>query len=374
MAIKHRFVSARADTQDSSYVRSAEWNNTHLISSFALADGVIAPTPSANQNDYSPTGWNDTEPAQATVMLLNPSASLKLTGLAGGSTGRVAVIQNIATDYLVIVESQSALSTAANRFALRDHLFLMPGDSFAFVYDATNSRWRPLGRNPSLIEQFDCASDFYVAGGSVALTDRGCFPYSYFCSGTAAAISTTPGTQNARGVAALITGSTTTGVAGMGGATNDIVPGQGAALHLARIMPQTALSDGTNRYQIVTGFDTGSGQPTDGVYWQYDDAVSAFWQIVCAKASARTKTATALTVSIAHFDWLGIFVNPGWTRADFFYSSNLSGQWTFAGSQSGANMPVAALPPDLTMQKSLGTTSRTTLVDFLGHRIDAVRI
>lgn len=100
--------------------------------------GVLTVTPSANQNDYNPTGIK-----YANVLRINSSASIKLTGLANGAEGRRVTIVNASTDFLLWLENENTASSAANRFDLPKGFpaFLMPGDAITLLYDGTASRW-----------------------------------------------------------------------------------------------------------------------------------------------------------------------------------------------------------------------------------------
>lgn len=102
--------------------------------------GIISPTAlAADQNNYSPTGN-----AAASIIRQDLSANVTLTGLANGATGFDKTIINVSADKYIILENESASSTAANRFALdRRRVFLFPGESINLTYDATSSRWRP---------------------------------------------------------------------------------------------------------------------------------------------------------------------------------------------------------------------------------------
>ena len=108
---------------------------------FAL-NGVISPTSiGANQNDYNPTGLST-----ANTLRLTSSAAYNITGLAGGTAGRLVTIHNIGSFNLTLT-NESASSTAANRFVLRSasDLILTPNKAMILQYDAITARWRFLG-------------------------------------------------------------------------------------------------------------------------------------------------------------------------------------------------------------------------------------
>lgn len=101
------------------------------------ASGDISPAQiTANQNDYNPTGLST-----ASILRLNSDAARSITGLAGGSDGRIVTLLNIGAQ-LITLEDEDAGSTAANRFALAGDVVLLPDTALTLWYDATSSRWR----------------------------------------------------------------------------------------------------------------------------------------------------------------------------------------------------------------------------------------
>lgn len=73
----------------------------------------------------------------------NPSGAFNLTGINGGSDGRVLFLQNeSAANTLTLVHD--ATSTAANRFLCPGgvNFALGPTEGVFAIYDSTNTRWR----------------------------------------------------------------------------------------------------------------------------------------------------------------------------------------------------------------------------------------
>lgn len=113
--------------------------------------GVAAPaTLTASQNDYNPAGLGT-----AAVLQLSSDAPRSLTGLAGGTSGRVVVIVNVGSQPITL-QDESAASLAANRFSLGAALGLDARQSAVLRYDAAAARWlviaaalgpAPAGRN-----------------------------------------------------------------------------------------------------------------------------------------------------------------------------------------------------------------------------------
>lgn len=99
--------------------------------------GDISPTQiAANTDNYAPTGLST-----AAVLRLSTDASRNLTGITGGTDGRVLLLLNVGSFNLVLVDD--ATSTAANRFQLSGDITLLPSEGIALWYDSTSSRWRP---------------------------------------------------------------------------------------------------------------------------------------------------------------------------------------------------------------------------------------
>lgn len=78
----------------------------------ALPGILTPPTITTTQNNYSPTGL-----ATASVLRLCTDASRDLTGIAGGTSGRLLLLHNVCANPLVL-KDESASSTDVNRFAL----------------------------------------------------------------------------------------------------------------------------------------------------------------------------------------------------------------------------------------------------------------
>ncbi|MBR1193245.1 hypothetical protein [Bradyrhizobium sp. AUGA SZCCT0160] len=109
-----------------------------------VVSGDISPSQiTSDQNNYAPTGFST-----ASVVRVNSDASRTVTGLAGGSDGRLIYWYNTGSQN-IILSSENAASTAANRFGFSGDRTLSGGDGVTLLYDATASRWRLVGSNPS---------------------------------------------------------------------------------------------------------------------------------------------------------------------------------------------------------------------------------
>jgi hypothetical protein len=125
-----------------------------------LVYNVVTASVSVNQNNFSPTGWKDTDPNKAAAIFVSASNSIKITGLAGGTTGRIATIRNSSIDRLIILEDNSVSSTDANRFFISDVAFLLPSSSISLIYDGFTQKWNKIGSSDGIgfngfFDQFD---------------------------------------------------------------------------------------------------------------------------------------------------------------------------------------------------------------------------
>jgi len=107
--------------------------------SVAFSGDISPATITATQDNYNPSGLST-----ATVLRLATDATRTITGLAGGSDGRIIVIHNVGANAIVLGD-EAAGSTAGNRFALSGAVTLLADQSALLQYDSTTSRWRMIG-------------------------------------------------------------------------------------------------------------------------------------------------------------------------------------------------------------------------------------
>lgn len=150
---------------------------------FALTGDISPAQITATQNDYNPTGLST-----ASVLRLNSDASRSITGLAGGSDGRIISIVNVGS-FDITLENNDAGSTDANKFAFDDDLVLAANTGCGLIYDSTSSRWRLFakavaggagGGAPTTSQYVTLATDgsltnerVLTAGDGIDLTDAG---------------------------------------------------------------------------------------------------------------------------------------------------------------------------------------------------------
>lgn len=141
---------------------------TPAVASVALNGFYSAISPSSitsDQNDYNPTGLataNYVKVSATSQTVSNVTLLCGITGLAGGSDGRVICLRNVGTWPIKLYgEDASTASTAANRFRFRSAIvYLDPDQAITLVYDSTNSRWTALD------EPEDTAAACVFGGGT----------------------------------------------------------------------------------------------------------------------------------------------------------------------------------------------------------------
>jgi hypothetical protein len=90
----------------------------------------------ADQNDYA-------LPAGTVYLNVDPTANLKLTGVANGAANRLLAVVNRSPSHTLTLKHQDAGSAAGNRFLLPagSQWVLGPGDGIWLYYSGTDSRW-----------------------------------------------------------------------------------------------------------------------------------------------------------------------------------------------------------------------------------------
>lgn len=354
---------------------------TKWVSIVKAGQDILTATPGSNQNNYD--AGSLAELIMCKGLRLSITASMKLTGLAATYDGHEIVLANSSTDYLLWIEHQNTASTAANRFDLPNGFpfFLLPGDRITLRYSSISSRWQAINASANLSQMgltlfTDCiggtgTANLAHAGGGVTVFVSG--------TGAAAAASTylANTTERPLGIIQLTSGTTTTGRAGIGdNGTDQIIPTLGPALSVARLAVQTTVT-GTETFQVLSGFvdSLAAGATTDGVAWNNRwNGAAAEWSQDRWAATARTGTTTGSPTPDNNYIWLVVFVNPGWTRADFIYSTD-SVSFTLASSPTtgfpSSTQRTSWCPAQII--KSAGTTARLVAVDLAGYRVDYVR-
>lgn len=125
---------------------------------------LTPPQITADQNNYAPTNL-----ANNIILRLDTDATRTLTGLAGGSDGRIIEIVNVGANSLIL-SNQNAASSSTNRFLFGADITLAPEQAILLIFDATTGRWRPLARASVSLAGADVTGTLPVANGGTNLT------------------------------------------------------------------------------------------------------------------------------------------------------------------------------------------------------------
>lgn len=135
----------------------------------SLDVGVISITTSGNSqyslDDLYPTGWDGSYPNRSTQIRITPLNVIKISGLSGGTSGRVATITNTG-NFLIILENNGAQSLSSNQFqfAKNKAWFLVPKASINLIYDSVIQKWRQMSNSNNY--GFDIYDEMYCGSGN----------------------------------------------------------------------------------------------------------------------------------------------------------------------------------------------------------------
>lgn len=95
------------------------------------------------QNPFNlSTSTNNLDPTTSTVMNLNVTADINLTGIANGIAGRPLILANTGTNTITLKNADGG-SIEGNQFVIGADIALAPGDGACLVY--LGNRWRCVG-------------------------------------------------------------------------------------------------------------------------------------------------------------------------------------------------------------------------------------
>jgi len=315
----------------------------------------------ADQNDWSPSGLSD-----ADALFVDADNDYTITGIAAQPDGTRLQIVNVDSFELLTLSSSDSRSSAANRFAfgVLPVLVLEPGAAAELVYRGSESRWRLslIGITP-LVSTRQLIYELWEM-------DPNSNPYlTVSVSGAGAAVTRAIAGSDI-GQAALATGTTTTGRAGVSSLAALLRPNQGIVVKEFGLFLGTALSDGTNRYTVRGGLgDSLTGDGTDGAFFRgVDNVNSGKWEAVCRAASTETVADTGHTiVAVSELFYGAVVIYVARGVADFYTATE---RGTIAWkARISTNVPGAteAYGYFASSIKSLGTTSRD--VSYLAPRL-----
>lgn len=164
-----------------------------VVVGFDLYKTISPAQITASQNNYNPTGAYE-----ADIMRLDSDAAYNITGLAGGSAGRMKIIRNIGT-YTLTFKNEDASSTAANRFDFGADFALETKKTMLLIYDPTSARWGMIGGGASSSSSSDPIGNKRLSlesGVPVSTTDQTAKTTVYWTDGTTNLSVAVPSTTN----------------------------------------------------------------------------------------------------------------------------------------------------------------------------------
>lgn len=244
---------ASGDAAASKFLKAdGTWSTVQQASQSFAVSGVISPSSlSSDQVDYNPTGL-----ATASTLRLTASTPVSISGLTGGSEGRLIFIHNVSANAITL-KDEDVTSLAANRFALTVDAVLTTDKGCLLRYDNTSQRWRIVARQA---DPYGAAINTVCQGNDSRLSDART-PVSH-------ASSHQPGGGDAMAVdAAVATGSLRT--IGTG-------PLQACAGNDARLSDDRTASGVRTATTVVAV--SGAAAPTSGQVLTATSGTAATWQ------------------------------------------------------------------------------------------------
>ena len=213
--------------------------------------------------------------------------------------------------------------------------------------------------NPPMVDDF-CASGIGTGGIGWTTTVAN--------SGT---VTVGGNVQGHYGVAALQSNALSNGTAVLRTVQNSGTGGGRKQRLLMCVQTPSALSDGTDRYQLWAGTGNSTGaEPTHGVYFDYIDTLnSGIWTPKTANGGSRTTASGGTDITVVAATWYWLYIEYDGIVAKFWVATEVAGlpgrpgAFTFVGSSS-TNLPTAnQYGLNFVMLKSLGTNNRSLTVD-----------
>jgi len=136
--LTHGTAHANDHAQSHDHSAAADGQSLAPATTVAFTGDLTPAAITASVNDYDPAGLST-----ASVLRLSSDDAWNITGLAGGSDGRLILIINVGS-FALTLKSQSTSSAAANRFGfpIGQDMELNTGNGIPLWYDSTSSRWR----------------------------------------------------------------------------------------------------------------------------------------------------------------------------------------------------------------------------------------
>lgn len=114
-----------------------------------LAAGSLSYTLGSNANDFAPVTASADYTTAVEYKLTASGADRTITGIVpttadGTAQDRLLFIQNVGGTFDIILTTEDAASSAANRFTLGASIRIRPNQGIVLIYDVVTSRWRML--------------------------------------------------------------------------------------------------------------------------------------------------------------------------------------------------------------------------------------
>ena len=321
----------------------------------------------SDTNNYSPTGWSS-----ATMVKLSGDSSIRyIGGFSAETSGEEKILINTGS-YPIYLAPEHASSSAANRIAYFEEVFLMPGQSCKIIYDGGASRWIPFNV-PCPGYRTDRTSVYYdVPVGPVPTAASSDNELDIFGS-----ITPSNGAPSSTSVPFaywdMDSGATTSGGAGIfyPQVIEDMAWFGGAhMITRAFVRFPAAVGDATNNYYIFLrlGSNPSSGfftqNSSTGIYYRYSDNDGKWWLRSTDSGGTSTETDSGVSASIDTNYELLVTINKAATEATFFINGTMVGR-------HNTNLPTGiAGGPSTQFEKTAGSSARSfKLFRFLGAAI-----
>lgn len=166
------------------------------------------------------------------------------------------------------------------------------------------------------------------------------------------------------GILEVNTGTNAAGLAGATrGALGGIAPvvfGSGFNMVQKWAVYTPQASDGGNTFVAEVGYLSGISAPTDGVYVTWG---SGNFQAIARKASVNVAATGGTAVAFVPAQWIEVMLTWDGIVERYYVNMNDGNGYVFLGAVAAADVPTVPLGESFRIQKSVGATPRTFLLD-----------
>jgi hypothetical protein len=325
-----------------------DYTGTQILESLSLSGDNQPAQIAANTNDYAIS-------STAAVTVVDADQIRTITGMTGGIDGRQhTIINDGASDSVIILRHDDTGSTAANRFTMPNDVVLEPGQPATFWYNSTASRWQLLAtpsNNRTVYLPFE-DNDLLNTASADTKEATETWNYAVISSGTQAKVAA-DGTH--RGILRTLSSTTTNS----GGVMNTAV--DSFRLAGGEYTEFVFNVDTTTNTTIRMGFlDTAtSADATDGAYIE----IPASTAPTCKTANNSTRTTSATIATIATATWYRARIEVDNTAANVTCTIFDANGNSLGSQTNSANIPTAAGRE--TGHGYVATNSGTTAVNLI---------